>query len=190
MAKKEKPPAEEPEAGEDPEGEGGEGGPKKKGKLPILLLAGLPALVLLLGGAAGAMFLLKGKGGEEHAAAGGEGGHGAASGGAQGSPTAYDVVFYEMPELLVNIRSEDGRASYLKLKVTLECDSEETIHAIEPAMPRVMDRFQSFLRELRVEDLNGSLGSYRLRLELLRRVNLAVAPEQINAVLIEEMLIQ
>lgn len=187
MAKKEKPPAEEPEAGDAPEGE--EGAPKKKGKLPILLLAGLPVLVLVLGGAAGAMFLLKGKGGEEHAAAG-EGGHGEAAGGAHGSPTAYDVVFYEMPELLVNIRSEDGRASYLKLKVTLECDSEETILAIEPAMPRVMDRFQSFLRELRVEDLNGSLGSYRLRLELLRRVNLAVAPEQINAVLIEEMLIQ
>jgi flagellar FliL protein len=137
------------------------------------------------------MFLLNGKGGDEHAEAeGAEAGHDEGAAGAHDRPTAYDVVFYEMPELLVNIRAEDGRASYLKLKVTLECDSEETIHAIEPAMPRVMDRFQSFLRELRVEDLNGSLGSYRLRLELLRRVNLAVAPEQINAVLIEEMLIQ
>lgn len=187
MAKKEKPPAEDV-SDEAPDGEGGDAAPKKK-KLPILLLAGLPALVLLLGGAAGALFLLKGKGGDEaHAAEGDHGGEG--GGGAHGAPAAYDVVFYELPELLVNIRAEDGRASYLKLKVTLECDSEETIHAIEPAMPRVMDRFQSFLRELRVEDLNGSLGSYRLRLELLRRVNLAVAPEQINAVLIEEMLIQ
>ncbi len=189
MAKKQKPPADE---AEDEAPEGGDAEPKKKGKKgPLLLLVALPALVLLLGGAAGAMFLLKGKGGDEHAAAEGEhapaaGGHG----GARGEAAAYEVVFYEMPELLVNIRAEDGRASYLKLKVTLECDSEETIHAIEPAMPRVMDRFQSFLRELRVEDLNGSLGSYRLRIELLRRVNLAVAPAQINAVLIEEMLIQ
>jgi flagellar FliL protein len=183
------------EAGEG-DGEGGEGAPaKKKPKLMTLLLfAGLPALVLILGGSAAAMFLLGGKSGDDHGEAsadahGAQGGHGGASAGAHGS-AAYDVVFYELPEILVNIRSEDGRASYLKLKVTLEVDSEEIAHVIEPAMPRVLDRFQSFLRELRVEDLNGSMGSYRLRLELLRRVNLAVAPEQVRAVLIEEMLIQ
>ena len=179
--------------------EGGEGAPaKKKPKLlTLLLFAGLPALVLILGGSAAAMFLLGGKSDEAHgeeaaAGHGGDGGHGAgrAAAGAHGEDAAYDVVFYELPDLLVNIRSEDGRASYLKLKVTLEVDSEETVHLIEPAMPRILDRFQGFLRELRVEDLNGSMGSYRLRLELLRRVNLAVAPEEVRAVLIEEMLIQ
>jgi flagellar FliL protein len=195
-----------PEAGAEGEGaeggEGGEGAPaKKKPKLMTLLLfAGLPALVLILGGVAGAMFLLGGNSGDEHAEGavddghGGEAAHassgdGRRSGGGHGA-AAYSVVFYELPEILVNIRSEDGRASYLKLKVTLEVDSAETVTAIEPAMPRVLDRFQSFLRELRVEDLNGSLGSYRLRLELLRRVNLAVAPAQVRAVLIEEMLVQ
>lgn len=181
------------EAEDAADGEDGEGAPKKKLKLKtLLLLGGLPALVLILGGAAGAMFLMgKSKHADaetaEQAGEGGEpghGGHGAAA------DADYDVVFYELPEMLVNISSEDGRAAYLKLKLTLEVDSEETVEEIEPAMPRVLDRFQGFLRELRVEDLNGSLGSYRLRLELLRRVNLAVAPLEVRAVLIEEMLVQ
>ena len=49
--------------------------------------------------------------------------------------------------------------------------------------------FQSFLRELRPEDLAGSAGSYQLRMEILRRANLVLAPTQVKAVLIEEMLI-
>lgn len=183
--------AEDTEAEETEEGEGEEDAAPKKKKLKpmtLLLFVGLPVLVLLLGGAAATMFML---GGDENA----EEAHAEAEGGAHGEGAGehgatQDVVFYELPDILVNIRAEDGRASYLKLKLTLEVDSEDTVHLIEPAMPRVLDRFQSFLRELRVEDLNGSLGSYRLRLELLRRVNLAVAPEEVRAVLIEEMLIQ
>lgn len=191
--------ADEAEDAEAPEDEDGEEGGKKKKKKPSLMMVGLfiglPVLVLALGGGAAFMLLSGGKGeaGEEMAEAGahGEAGeHGEAAAGGHAAAPAEDVVFYELPDLLVNIRNDDGRASYLKLKLTLEVDSEETVHAIEPAMPRVVDRFQSFLRELRVEDLNGSLGSYRLRLELLRRVNLAVAPHEVRAVLIEEMLIQ
>ena len=60
---------------------------------------------------------------------------------------------------------------------------------IEPNRPRLQDMFQSFLRELRPEDLAGSQGSYQLRMEILRRVNLVIAPAKINSVLIEEMLI-
>ena len=56
-------------------------------------------------------------------------------------------------------------------------------------MPRLQDMFQTFLRELRPEDLAGSEGTYQLRTELLRRVNLVIAPSKVNAVLIEEMLI-
>lgn len=192
--------------------EGEEGGAKKRmaGK-KIVLFAGLPALVLILGGAAA--FLLLGGGdkaaaedehAEVHGEAGGDGhgedghgtddyaedGHGDAHGEGGDHAAAHEVVFYELPELLVNIQSEGGRSTYLKLKLMLELDSAEVVAEIEPAMPRVMDRFQGFLRELRVEDLSGSAGSYRLRLELLRRVNLAAAPAQARAVLIQEMIIQ
>lgn len=194
--------ADETEASEVETEDGDEdaGAAKKGGPMKLVLFAGLPALVLILGGAAA--FLLMGGSKEEahdedghevHADAGEHGdGHDAHGKDAEhhGPPPAAEVVFYALPDLLVNIRSDDGRATYLKLKLTLEVDSEDTVYAIEPAMPRVMDRFQSFLRELRVEDLSGSAGSYRLRVELLRRVNLAVAPALVRDVLIEEMLIQ
>ena len=53
-----------------------------------------------------------------------------------------------------------------------------------------MDAFQTYLREMRPSDLEGSAGLYRLRDELTRRVNLAVAPTKINAVLFKEIVVQ
>jgi flagellar FliL protein len=50
--------------------------------------------------------------------------------------------------------------------------------------------FTGFVRELRPEDLSGSAGTYQLRAELLRRINLVAAPGKVDAVLIEEMLVQ
>ena len=40
------------------------------------------------------------------------------------------------------------------------------------------------------EDLAGSSGTFQLRAEILRRVNLIAAPGKVDAVLIEEMLVQ
>jgi flagellar FliL protein len=216
MSKKEKPPKKDKkakdakpsgEADESPKAEGeagaeGEAPAKKKlaGKTLVLFIV-LPALLLLGGGGAAAYFLFFSKppeaasgehgGGEKKVAKKksehGEGKEGANAAIKEGEHGAY---FYTMPEMLVNITSGDGRPVYLKLKLTLEAPDEDVAYAIEPQLPRVTDQFQAFLRELRVDDLAGSAGAYRLRLELLRRVNLALAPAQVNAVLIEEMLVQ
>ncbi|MGH6740510.1 MAG: flagellar basal body-associated FliL family protein, partial [Bradyrhizobium sp.] len=101
-----------------------------------------------------------------------------------------NVVFVTMPEMLVNIGGPDGRPAFLKLKLTIETPNTETATTLTRQLPRVSDEFNGFLRELRTDDLAGSAGAYRLRLELLRRVNLAIAPAQVNAVLIEEMMVQ
>jgi flagellar FliL protein len=212
--KKEAPKPTAPEA----EGEGEGGAPTKKklaGKTLILFIV-LPAILILGGGGAAAFMLLSKPAAEQHADASGHGeekkakkekkekkeekggGHGKdgkdgkdGKGGGGAVVTEGDGVYYmALPELLVNVSTADGRPAFLKLKLTLEASDEDVISAVEPELPRVMDQFQSFLRELRVDDLSGSAGSYRLRLELLRRVNLAVAPAQVNAVLIEEMLVQ
>lgn len=186
-----------------PDGEPVEGeAPKKKmaGKTLVLFIV-LPALLLLGGGGAAAYFLMFASPPAEHASAeAGEhgeakkkdasGGHGEASTNPAVKAGEGGVYYYTLPEMLVNITSGDGRPVYLKLKLTLEAPDMEVAEAVEPQLPRVTDQFQAFLRELRVDDLAGSAGAYRLRLELLRRVNLAVAPSQINAVLIEEMLVQ
>ena len=90
----------------------------------------------------------------------------------------------------MNIQTADSTPAFLKLAVALELDSAEARAAIEPVMPRVIDQFQTYLRELRVEDVRGSMGVMRLKEELLRRVNLAVAPTPVRDVLLKEMIVQ
>lgn len=191
------------------EGEDGEGAPGKK-KLPLkLLIIGAVAAVLVLGGGGGAawFFLLKPKPAAEHGEGGEhgkkdekkpkkkeEGGHGGGGGkpetGAAVVKEGPDgVVFYTLPDIVVNMQTADGRPTFLKLKLTFELPDEHAVEVLNPNMPRLQDMFQTFLRELRPEDLQGSQGSYQLRMEILRRVNLVVAPTKVNAVLIEEMLI-
>lgn len=190
-----------------PEGEEGaaEGEAPAKKKPPIVLIAAAAAVLVLGGGGATAFLLMKPK-----PAAQGEdghekpkkkekkaekGGHGGGEGGAAaaGAPVIREgpdgVVFYTLPDIVVNMQAADGRSTFLKLKLTFELPDEETADHLTPNLPRLQDMFQTFLRELRPEDLNGSQGSYQLRAELLRRVNLVAAPSKVNAVLIEEMLI-
>ncbi len=217
MAKKEKPPkkgadkkkeaeAAAPEEGaEGAEGAEGEGKKKKLSGKALILFIVLPAVLVLSAGGAAAFFLLGAPQAEQHAAEDGHGkekakakgkdGHGGEEEGAPGPHgvvvTEGDgVVFAALPEMLVNITTADGRPAYLKLRLTLEAPDHEAIAALEPQVPRITDQFTGFLRELRTDDLSGSAGAYRLRLELLRRVNLVIAPARINAVLIEEMLVQ
>jgi flagellar FliL protein len=99
------------------------------------------------------------------------------------------VVFYTMPDIVVNMQTPDGKPTFLKLKLTLELPDHNTADALDADGPRLQDVFQTFLRELRPEDLAGSEGTLQLRTELKRRVDLVIAPSKVNAVLIEEMLI-
>lgn len=100
-------------------------------------------------------------------------------------------VFFDMPDILVNLSSSGSeRTQYLKVKVVLELPNEAMKTQIEPFMPRVMDTFQTYLRELRSTDLDGSAGLYRLKEELTRRVNAAIAPDHVNAVLFKEIIVQ
>jgi len=153
-----------------------------------LLIVVAAVLVLILGGAAAAYFtgLLQPvidmlSGGESAAAVDQPGDTQIVSG---------DAVFYDLQEMLVNINTGGRKSVYLKIRVSLELESGDDIAKIEQMMPRIVDNFQIYLRELRVEDLKGSAGMYRLREELLKRVSVAVAPAKVNDVLFKEMLVQ
>lgn len=167
----------EAEAAEDEEAEGAK---KKKlsGKTIILFIA-LPVLLLVLVG--GGAFLFLGSSSDEEAEALAE---------EEVVEEEKQVVFYDMPEILVNLSSSDKRGSFLKLRVSLELDDPEAPMALEPLLPRVVDNFQVFLREMRVEDLRGSAGMIRLKEELLRRVNISVQPIEVKDILFKEMLVQ
>ena len=100
-------------------------------------------------------------------------------------------VFIDVPEMLVNLSSLPGeRVQYLKVRIALEVKDQVVVAQIQPAMPRVLDIFQTYMRELRVNDLNGSVGLFRLKEELTRRVNAAIQPGQVNAVLFKEIVVQ
>jgi flagellar FliL protein len=178
--------------GEEAEAEGGpqaEGDSEKKGsKKKLFILIGLVVL-LGLGGVTAAFFtglmqplidLVLGQAAETTAEAPQK----------QEVKAPETVVFYELPELLVNLNTGGGRrASFLKLRVSLELERAEEIATIEKVMPRIIDNFQVYLRELRMEDLKGSAGVYRLREELLTRVS-AASPAKVRDVLFKEMLVQ
>lgn len=102
------------------------------------------------------------------------------------------AVFFDLPELLVNLNSTGTgrRTNFLKISISLEMPGEADVTQLKQMLPRIIDSFQVYLRELRVTDLKGSAGMYRLREDLLRRVNEAARPLKINDVLFKEMLIQ
>lgn len=199
MAKKDKKEAKDAEVPEGAEGVEGEAPAKKKLPLKMLIIAGAAAVVVLGGGGTAAFMFLAPKPDAAHAEKGekkekkkkeekGKGGK-EAEGAAVVREGPDGVIFYTMPDVVVNMQTADGRPTFLKLKLTLELPDEHLVEELDPNMPRLQDMFQTFLRELRPEDLAGSQGSYQLRMEILRRVNLVIAPSKANAVLIEEMLI-
>ncbi|GIL41497.1 flagellar basal body-associated FliL family protein [Roseiterribacter gracilis] len=104
--------------------------------------------------------------------------------------TAGPGVFYDVPEILVNLDSAGKQPRFLKVAISIELSKPEDVEAIKKLLPRVVDQFQVFLRGLRIEDMKGSVGVYRLRQELLQRVTEAAQPIQVRDVLFREFLVQ
>jgi flagellar FliL protein len=149
---------------------------KLKLKLPslkVMLMAG-GGLLLVLGGGFGAYKFL-GKSSHEEPA----------------HTAAKPAFFVDLPDVLVNLSNAGSdRTQYLKVKIVLEVPDKGLVAQIQPLMPRVVDAFQTYLRELRPTDLDGSAGLYRLKEELTRRVNAAIAPNHITSVLFKEIIVQ
>lgn len=170
-----------PEGEEAPaEGEGGEGAAPKKSKKKIIIL-GVIALVVLLGGGAGAYFVFGSKG-EKKAEEG-------VPVDEHGNPIP-QTVYYTLEQFLVNLNTGGKQSSFLKATIVLEVQKQGDVALIEANLPRLMDAFNTYLRELRSSDLAGSAGIQRLREELLLRANKALAPVKINDVLFKEIVVQ
>lgn len=175
----------------------GEEGEKPKGKLAGLLgnkkaLIGAAGALLLVGGGAGGWFFLKGKPKADQpvvAAAGDASRAPAPTAGGPKKPSA----FVDLPEMTVNLAPGGGqqdRQQFLRMKIALEVGEQKIVTEIQPMLPRVLDTFQVFMRELRPQDLEGSAGLYRLKEEMTRRVNVAVYPAKVDAILFKELMVQ
>lgn len=167
------PPEPTPAAGEDAEGK------KSGGKMKLILIA-VP--VLLIGAGAGLWFTgilpnLLGMKKEDPEAA--------AIAAKPKPPT-----FVDLPELIANLNSNPGRPAYVKIIARLEIPKQEDVEKVRAIMPRLQDMMQTYLREMRPDELRGSAGTYRLREELIGRANVAAAPAKVSDVLFSQMLIQ
>lgn len=165
----------------------------------LILFIVLP--LLLLGGIGGGLYfsglLDPYLGGAQEEAAEGEEGQATASDNASaktdaqgGKAASASATFIAIPTMIVNLSEEDGTPRFLRLTVQLELKNPADSAKVEAVMPRVIDQFQTYLRELRVQDLRGSAGIYRLQMELLWRVNQAASPVEVKDVLFQEILIQ
>lgn len=153
---------------------------EKKSKKKLVIILAVVGLILVGGGGLAAMKFMGAAGkkeavAEKHEAEDKEKGK---------------SVFYPLGDILVNLSGEGKRPNYLKVKVSLELANAEDVPVLDAIKPRIIDNFQVYLRELRVDDLRGSAGLYRLREELLLRVTEAAQPVRVRDVLFQEMLIQ
>jgi flagellar FliL protein len=164
--------------------------PAAKGGRRKLLLMAAPVLLgavgagLWFGGILPPLFGLGGKAGDKAAtAAGGDAGK-------PGTPGVRAPVYVEMPEIIANLNAGPRNSSFIKLHPRLELARAEDTPAVQAVMPRLLDLFQTYLREMRPEEMRDSTGTYRLREELLARANVAAAPVRIVDVLFPEIIVQ
>jgi flagellar protein FliL len=146
---------------------------KKKGRRRLVIIGAI-VLALLVAGGAGAWFLLGAGGGSEQ----------------RGVQDTAEPHFYNLPLMTVNLNNGGGAPEFLRISIALEVRDAAMMAMIEPRLPRVLDTFQVYLRELRRADLEGSAGVYRLKEELHRRINLAVYPAAVDNILFKEILVQ
>ncbi len=170
--------------GEAASAEGGEGEGKKKlgGKKKLILFILLPVLALA-GAGAGLYFsgMMDSLLGVEHASE------------AEPEPEPKKIehfVYFDLPEIVVNLSAMGKKNTFMKISISLQLEKEEEKAELEKITPRIVDKFQVYLRGLQVEDLQGSAGIYRLREELLARVNVVTEPIKVYDVLFKEILVQ
>ena len=187
--------------------EGAEGDAPKKSKKKLIII--IAAAVLVIGGGVGGFLALsggdkdaKGEHGEE-AKDGKKGEHGKEGEeevaldehgkpllDENGKPMKPKPVFFDVPDIIVNLNSSSPRPHFVNLKLTLEIASQSKLEDVKNQLPRITDSFNTYLREVRREDLQGSAGTYRLKKELTLRLAKILGDEVVKDVLIREIIVQ
>jgi flagellar FliL protein len=101
------------------------------------------------------------------------------------------TIFYELPEIVVNLNAPPSQPQHkLTVQISMEIEKQIDVALIESIMPKIIDNFQVYLRELRMEDLQGAAGLYKLREELLFRINDEASPASITNIMFTKMLVE
>lgn len=148
--------------------------PKKASKLPLIL----GVVFAVLGGAGGFAAVQMGLlgGGEETAEAVEEE--------VEPPKDLGTFAFVPLDPLVISVASESGR-SHLRFSAQLEV-GPEYVADIEAIKPRIADVLNSYLRAIRLADLEDPTALVRLRSQMLRRVRIVAGEGRVNDLLIME----
>jgi flagellar FliL protein len=149
------------------------GSPSKGGRKKLIVI--VAAAVLVLGGAGGAAYAT---------------GFLGKLTGSKGAAATTTPGAIDLPEMVANLNAGSRRTAFVRIKARLELANKTDEPTVIAAAPRIQDLFQTYLRDMRPEELRGSAGTYRLREELLARVNIALAPARATDILFIELLVQ
>ncbi len=165
--------------------QGDAGAAKGGGKMKLILMIVLP--VLLLGGGGAAAFFMGLLPGSSHAAVDE---HAAPAAEAEATAEHAEVEFVDLPDLLINLNVTGKRLRFLKIATSLEVAGAEQAEQVRTLTPRIVDSLHLYFRSIKPEELAGPDGVYRIKEDLLVRINDAVKPAAIRDVLVKEMLVQ
>ncbi|MBA4249281.1 MAG: flagellar basal body protein FliL [Candidatus Puniceispirillum sp.] len=102
-----------------------------------------------------------------------------------------EISFLQLPEMIINLRQNaKGKSNILKATFILELISPKDKDVIEHLKPIISDQLQTYLRELKIEDLEGASGIEKVRHELKTRVSSVIIPVKIRNILFKEFLVQ
>ena len=101
-----------------------------------------------------------------------------------------NVVFVDLPDLLLNLNVTGRRLRFLKVVTSLEVINEEMADVVRQMTPRILDNLHLYFRSVEPEELAGPDGVYRIKEDLLVRINDTIQPAKIRDVLVKEMLVQ
>jgi len=104
---------------------------------------------------------------------------------AAGTPILVDI-----PDIVSNLDTGGRRASFIKMHVKIEVLGEDAAAKLQEQNARVLDIFQTYLRSTRPDELQGGEDTYRLREALMNRIDVALAPIQVQDVLFTSILVQ
>jgi len=176
--------AEKQTESDDTDNDEAEGEGPKKGKSKLLIIVPVVLVLAIVGGLFATGVIGGGDKKKEEDVASADGAHGEKS----GKPAK--PVYYELPEFLVNLSGTGTRVSFLKMSVTLELRDQAAVPLVEANKPRIIDTFNTYLREMRPTDLSGSAGIYRLRDELMTRMNKTIEEGLVKDILFSEIIVQ
>ncbi len=182
---------------EAPEGGEEQQAPKKsKSKLVIVIVIAVLLVALIGVGGYVAVSMLGGKkpaaeGGPE-AAAPAEGGaeHGGQAGGAEeGGSEGKMGLFISLDPFIVNLSSDMGKR-YLKVTMQLELARPEMTNEVNNRMPQIKDAVITVLSSKSADELLTIEGKFRLKEQILTRVNNLLTTGVVKNVFFVEFVIQ